>query len=131
MEPDSASVDFTSAYHMAVNPSRKLFKTNFTRGHLKNNLFLVINRGAYFEVVQHKEDLHSRMTCPLVTVHEWMVLDHEESQRRGLGRRYGVKLLPVEDHARLRDSSFQPSQVSDAMLTAKPLHDTTMKIDYF
>jgi len=59
-----------------------------------------------------------------------MVLDERESQRCGLARQTGVKVLATERLSRLRDRRFQRAKVAKERLLAALFHDEVVEDQY-
>ena len=66
----------------------------------------------------------------IVAIHEWMVLDERETQRRGLGRQTRVEVLASKGLSRLGDCRFQCARVAKQRLLATLIHDETVEEQY-
>ena len=71
------------------------------------------------------------MSDPLVAIYERVVPDQRKAQRRSLLNNRWVEFPAAERHARLGQSRFEHSQITDAHRSAGLLHNAVIQLDYF
>jgi hypothetical protein len=69
----------------------------------QHHALLLVHAGIQLKAVEDQERFHRRVPDALVAVHEGMVLDQREGQRRRLLHHGWVEFLSAEGHLRLGD----------------------------
>ena len=77
--------------------------------------------------VEPKERDHGGVPDSFIAIHEWMVLDQGETQRRGLGRQTTVKVFAPEALPGLRDCRLQRTKIAKQRLLPALFHDEVVE----
>ena len=112
---------------MRLDPCLQPSAIETAGGDVKNRLLRFIDRCLDAPAIEPKERDNGSVTDPLVAIHEWMVLDERETQRRRFGRQTRVKVLASKGLSRLRDCRFQCAKVAKQRLLATLFHDQTVE----
>ena len=113
-----------------VNPRLQPISIETAGGDLKDRLLGFVHRRFEAPPIEPKERDHGGVPDSLVAIHEWMVLDQGETQRRGLARQTRVEVLAAEGLPRLRDCGFQRTKIAKQRVLAALFHDEVVEEQY-
>ena len=100
----------------------------FSKRDGKNDLFLLVDRRDSSNPLSTSNV--SMAACRyLVAVYEWMILNEEVAERRGLLLNGWIQFVPGERLERLMNRGFESSVVANAKRAARLLNDSPMKFD--
>lgn len=66
---------------MTAQPFYKLSAINFTRGNLKNDLFLFVYIGYDLVTVEYQKNFHCCMAKPFIAIHERVIPNNPKGER--------------------------------------------------
>ncbi len=113
---------------MVADPLDKLFSFGSTRRDIENDPFSLLNGRVELPAVQQQENLHRSVTDALVSINEWMVLDHRVAERSSLLLYRAVEILPTEGNHRLGNCRLQATEIANLRRTAGLFNDEPMQI---
>ena len=115
---------------MRLDPRLQASAVANAGGDLNDHFLGLVHRHLDAPPVEPKERDYGRVPDPLVPIHEWVVLDQEETERRGLARQTWVEVFTAEGLSRLGDRRFQSTKIAKQRLLATLFHDEAVEEQY-
>jgi len=116
---------------VASQPIRESVSVYFSSRDSENNVRLLLLAGGNLVTIQYQKCFQRSMTCALITVHKWMVLNQGKAKSRRLFNYRWVKFFAVKGHAWLCDCRLQQAKVENSHRTTGLIHHTAVDFHHF
>jgi hypothetical protein len=113
---------------MVTKPVGQVHPVDPAGGEIEHKTLLVIDGGGDLGAVEDEEGLHVGVPDAIVTVHEGVVLNQREAQRRGLLKHARIEIDTAERRLCLSNGGVERSKVADARCAAANLEDAAVPI---